>query len=143
MGKSISKLLSIKMQLKNVFIFFSYIDVPVNDDTKIRLDQAAVDLRKVEKTVHVEEIVPNVIEPSFGIGRILHVVLESSFRQRTEGDKNSYFAFPPSIAPQKCAVLPLSAKPEFEPFVERICKFIFKFVSNSVISMKLKKKSFL
>lgn len=34
----------------------------------------------------VEEIVPNVIEPSFGLGRILYAVFEHSFRVR-EGDE--------------------------------------------------------
>lgn len=36
--------------------------------------------------VHVEEITPSVIEPSFGIGRVMYAVLEHSFRQR-EGDE--------------------------------------------------------
>jgi len=34
----------------------------------------------------VEEIVPNVIEPSFGIGRIMHSIFEHSFRIR-QGDE--------------------------------------------------------
>lgn len=36
--------------------------------------------------VPVEEIIPNVIEPSFGIGRIMYTVFEHTFRIR-EGDE--------------------------------------------------------
>jgi hypothetical protein len=36
--------------------------------------------------VWVEEIIPSVIEPSFGIGRIMYTVLEHAFRIR-EGDE--------------------------------------------------------
>ena len=34
----------------------------------------------------VEEVVPNVIEPSFGIGRIMYSILEHTFHIR-EGDE--------------------------------------------------------
>lgn len=34
----------------------------------------------------VEEIVPNVIEPSFGIGRIMYTIFEHTFRIR-DGDE--------------------------------------------------------
>lgn len=36
--------------------------------------------------VHVEEITPSVIEPSYGIGRVMYSVLEHAFRVR-EGDE--------------------------------------------------------
>lgn len=34
----------------------------------------------------VEEVVPNVIEPSFGIGRIMYTIFEHTFHVR-EGDE--------------------------------------------------------
>lgn len=45
-----------------------------------------VSVKRGSKTVHVEEIIPSVIEPSFGIGRIMYAVFEHSFRER-EGDE--------------------------------------------------------
>lgn len=45
--------------------------------------------------VPVEEIVPNVIEPSFGIGRIMYTVFEHTFRIR-EGDEQRTVSFPGS-----------------------------------------------
>lgn len=37
-------------------------------------------------TPTVEEVVPNVIEPSFGIGRIMYTIFEHTFHVR-EGDE--------------------------------------------------------
>jgi len=37
-------------------------------------------VKRYQKTLHVEEIIPNVIEPSFGIGRIMYAIFEHNFR---------------------------------------------------------------
>ena len=50
---------------------------------------------------------PGVIEPSFGIGRILYCVFEHCFYVREGDEKRNVFAFPPSVAPIKCTVFPL------------------------------------
>lgn len=89
----------------------------------IKLEKSSIEVKNVSKLVHVEELTPNVIEPSFGIGRILYAVLEHSFRKR-DGDSNSYFALPTSIAAHKCSILPLSNREDFQPFIKRICKFL-------------------
>lgn len=36
--------------------------------------------KKELKKVHVEEVIPSVIEPSFGVGRVFYSLLEHSFR---------------------------------------------------------------
>lgn len=94
----------------------------LDDGQSVRVNKSSFDIKTASKLVHVEEITPNVIEPSFGIGRILHTVLEHNFRKRI-GDSNSYFAIPAIIAAHKCSILPLSNKPEFQPFIKRICEF--------------------
>ncbi|XP_050088159.1 glycine--tRNA ligase [Anopheles aquasalis] len=87
-------------------------------DVKLSGDLIAV--KKTTKTVHVEEITPSVIEPSFGIGRIMYSLLEHSFRMRDGDEQRSYFSLPPVVAPLKCSVLPLSNNAEFAPFVKKI-----------------------
>lgn len=70
---------------------------------------------------------PSVIEPSFGIGRILYALLEHSFyiREAEEGGedasamKRGVMAFRPLVAPIKCAVLPLSSQASFLPMCNR------------------------
>lgn len=60
-----------------------------------------------EKIVNVmeEKYVPSVIEPSFGLGRILTTILEHSFKARDE--KRTYLCLKPRIAPVKVSILPL------------------------------------
>ncbi|KAG7249447.1 hypothetical protein CRUP_016878, partial [Coryphaenoides rupestris] len=81
----------------------------------------------------LEEIVPNVIEPSFGIGRIMYCIFEHSFHAREEDEQRTYFSFPALVAPYKCSVLPLSQNPEFVPFVKELSEAMTKFgVSHKV-----------
>ncbi|OQR93363.1 glycyl-tRNA synthetase [Achlya hypogyna] len=71
--------------------------------------------KKVTKNVSEEKFVPSVIEPSFGVGRILTAVFEHTFYAREGDEKRGVMAFPPAIAPIKVAVLPLSTAKEFTP----------------------------
>lgn len=87
---------------------------------EFKLAANLVSVKKTQKTVHVEEIIPSVIEPSFGIGRILYCILEHSFKMREGDEQRTYFSLPPSVAPMKCAVLPLSGNAEFQPFVKEL-----------------------
>ncbi|KAK7866632.1 hypothetical protein R5R35_011539 [Gryllus longicercus] len=73
-----------------------------------------------QKTVHVEEIIPSVIEPSFGIGRIMYALFEHNFKMREGDEQRTFFSLPPVVAPLKCSVLPLSGNPEFQPFVKKL-----------------------
>lgn len=61
-----------------------------------------------------EKIIPHVIEPSFGIDRLILVVLLSAYcEDEKEGEARVYLKFKPSIAPVICAVSPLlKNKPE-------------------------------
>ncbi|XP_045596078.2 glycine--tRNA ligase isoform X2 [Procambarus clarkii] len=76
--------------------------------------------KREQKKVHVEEVIPSVIEPSFGVGRVFYSLLEHSFRVREEDDKRTFFALPAVVAPIKVSVLPLSSKPEFVPFTTQL-----------------------
>ena len=44
----------------------------------ITKDMVAV--KRCQKTVHVEELIPSVIEPSFGVGRVMYAVFEHCFK---------------------------------------------------------------
>lgn len=61
-----------------------------------------------------EKFLPHVIEPSFGVGRTVLAVLASAYREDDlGGEKRSYLAFDPKIAPVKAMVSPLlKNKPE-------------------------------
>jgi glycyl-tRNA synthetase len=53
---------------------------------EFQLTPEMVSIKRHQKTVHVEEIIPSVVEPSFGIGRIMYALFEHNFRVR-EGDE--------------------------------------------------------
>ena len=87
-------------------------EVSVNGATHtIRSDMVTID--KVTKTVSGQNYTPSVIEPSFGIGRILYCVFEHTFYTRPgETLQRTVFRFSPIVAPMKTTVFPLLQKKE-------------------------------
>ncbi|XP_033639760.1 glycine--tRNA ligase-like [Asterias rubens] len=96
-----------------------------------------VTVKRYQKTVHVEEIRPSVIEPSFGVGRILYTILEHNFKVREGDEQRTYFTLPAIIAPYKCSVLPLSSNKDFDPLVQSLSKAL----SDANISHKVDSSS--
>ncbi|KIH43827.1 hypothetical protein ANCDUO_26161, partial [Ancylostoma duodenale] len=90
------------------------------DADEFALTSAMVTVKRATKTVHVEEITPSVIEPSFGIGRVMYAVLEHSFRQREGDEQRTFLALRPLVAPIKCSVLPISANERLNPIIEAV-----------------------
>ncbi|EPY80618.1 glycyl-tRNA synthetase-like protein [Camelus ferus] len=85
-----------------------------------QLTKDMVNVKRFQKTLHVEEVVPSVIEPSFGLGRIMYTVFEHTFHIREGDEQRTFFSFPAVVAPFKCSVLPLSQNQEFMPFVKEL-----------------------
>lgn len=76
---------------------------------------------KTEKRTVVEtKYTPSVIEPSYGIGRILYAVLEHAFSQREGDEQRCVMAFRPSVAPIKVGIFRLINHPPFDPLVNKI-----------------------
>ena len=65
-----------------------------------------------------EKYIPSVIEPSFGLGRVLTAILEHSFKARDE--KRTYLCLKPRIAPVKVSILPLQGDERFNPIISDI-----------------------
>lgn len=66
------------------------------------------------------DVTPSVIEPSFGIGRILYAILEHNFSVRDGDERRVWLSLPAAVAPISCSVLPLSSNEQFQPFVTQI-----------------------
>merc|ERR1719189_3327949 len=122
-AKSVSDLLA-NLSLEDITTFESELEsqgeFQLNDAVKISKDM--VQVKRQTKQVHVEKITPSVIEPSFGIGRIMYALFEHNFTVREEKNKEErrFLSLPPFIAPLKASVLPLSGNPEFTPLVNKI-----------------------
>ena len=118
------------------------VDLPVSaiEAGKVELDKDIVTFEKQKRLVTTREYIPNVIEPSFGIGRILYSLMEHSYWTReadaarsvsqnppathvlTLPDENSLqvLSFKPSVAPIKVLVVPLQRDPRFAPLVQQL-----------------------
>ncbi|XP_031827407.1 glycine--tRNA ligase [Nomia melanderi] len=101
-------------------------DLKLSNNTEVKITKDMIQVKRYQKTVHVEEIIPSVIEPSFGIGRIMYAVFEHNFKARDGDEKRTYFSLPPVVAPLKCSVLPLSNNDEFTPFVKQLSQNLTK-----------------
>ena len=115
-------------------------EISLPNGTKVYITENMVEIEKYRKTIYVEEVIPYVIEPSFGIGRIMYAILEHNFRIREGDEKRTYFSLPPIVAPLKCSVLPLSSNNEFVPFVKQLCMYsnfskLINFRKNTYLSI--------
>jgi len=95
-------------------------------DSTVSLSKDMIAVKRYQKTVHVEEIIPSVIEPSFGVGRIMYALFEHNFRVREGDEARTYFSLPPVIAPLKCSLLPLSNNPDFAPIVSQLSQSLIQ-----------------
>lgn len=87
---------------------------------EIELDKTFVSIEQKTRTEHVREYTPNVIEPSFGIGRIIYSAYEHAFWRRPELSDRGVLSFPPAVAPTKVLLVPLSLNEELQPIVKEV-----------------------
>merc|ERR1711970_263153 len=90
------------------------------DGKKVTLSKDMISVKKYQKPFHVEEIIPSVIEPSFGVGRVMYAIFEHNFKVREGDEQRTFFSLPPVISPLKCSLLPLSNNTDFTPLVQKI-----------------------
>ncbi|XP_061992905.1 glycine--tRNA ligase, mitochondrial 1 [Rosa rugosa] len=105
-------------------------------EKKVSINSSMVTISKEKKKEHQRVFTPSVIEPSFGIGRIIYCLYEHSYYMRPSKDGNeqfNVFRFPPLVAPIKCTVFPLVQKQEYE----EVSKVISKSLTASGISHKI------
>jgi glycyl-tRNA synthetase len=97
------------------------------DGEQVDIPPDMYEVQHVTETIHGENIVPHVIEPSFGIDRIIYAVLEHAFREEdvkakedVQGEDNTQgedegrivLGLKSEVAPVQAAVLPLLTREE-------------------------------
>lgn len=114
----------------------------VIENDQVSQDDATVDMSLVPK-ITPAKYVPHVIESSCGLNRAMLAFLCDSFHQ-IPADGNSQpprnvLKLHPQLAPIKCAIMPLTGKPEFLPLAQKIAQSIRKHGLYTVIeTQKLK-----
>jgi glycyl-tRNA synthetase len=86
----------------------------------VTLTPAHVKVEKQTKKLTGRNIVPSVIEPSFGLGRIIYCVFEHCFYTRPNDATRSVFKFAPAVAPVKVTIFPLLNRPEMDAAARRV-----------------------
>jgi len=124
-----------KTAAKDLFAYLE--EIKENQDELANLERGFVDgcqriagidvttemikFNRVRKNVVGKRIRPSVIEPSFGLGRILYSLLEQSYYTRPGDDSSrAVLSLAPFIAPVQCAIFPLLSDERFEIVVEKI-----------------------
>jgi glycyl-tRNA synthetase len=87
---------------------------------KLTSELVKVELKTIRE--NVREFTPNVIEPSFGIGRIFYSLLEHSFWSRAEDQDRAVLSLPALVAPYKTSVIPISSNEKLAPLVKQISR---------------------
>lgn len=82
-------------------------------DLKNHSEASGVELAYLDEATK-ERYIPHVIEPTFGVGRLVLAVIADAYREdEVNGEVRTYLAFSPKVAPIKAAVFPLlKNKPE-------------------------------
>ncbi|MGB7992327.1 glycine--tRNA ligase [Methanoregula sp.] len=95
-------------------------DVTVDGET-IHIPADLFEVRDEIVDVRGEEIVPHVIEPSYGIDRMCYAVLEQAYDEDTaDGEKRVVLRLTPKVAPVQVAVFPLMARDSLDTISQEI-----------------------
>ncbi|KAL8771570.1 MAG: hypothetical protein Q9209_003013 [Squamulea sp. 1 TL-2023] len=110
------------------------VEVPEVKDGRVEIDKDLIKIEKRTRIEHTREYTPNVIEPAFGIGRILYSLMEHVYWSRPGSEERGVLSFPPPIAPTKVLLVPLSGgHPDLKPLVKRLSQKLRRLgISNRV-----------
>lgn len=89
-------------------------------EVELTPDLVTVELKTIKE--NVRSYTPNVIEPSFGIGRIFYSLLEHSYWAREEDSDRGVLSLPSLIAPIKALIVPISSQKELAPLVKDVSR---------------------
>ncbi|OAA78096.1 glycyl-tRNA synthetase [Akanthomyces lecanii RCEF 1005] len=88
--------------------------------TTTELTAEICSIKKITRVENMREYTPNVIEPSFGIGRILYSILEHVYWYRPQDTAREVLSLPILTAPIKVLLVPLSNNPSFKPVIKSL-----------------------
>ncbi len=97
-------------------------DVEV-DGEKIHIPADLFEVRDEVTDIRGEDIVPHVIEPSYGIDRMCYAVLEQAYDEDiADGESRTVMRLSPNVAPVQVAVFPLMTRDGLDTLAEEITR---------------------
>ena len=91
-----------------------------NETFEVTKEHVQIEYKTIKESVR--NFIPNVIEPSFGLGRIFYALLEHSFWAREEDKERGVLSLPPLVAPFKVLIVPISSNEQLSPMARDISK---------------------
>ena len=87
-------------------------ELEIDDGTTVAIEEGMYEEKHIETTEHGEWFLPHVVEPAFGIDRILWHVLDHAYDESGKSDEEAYtvLRLRPKVAPIDVAILPLMEK---------------------------------
>ncbi len=122
-------------QLKTLYNLETICVIIVDANTKEQevciLTKDMVNIVEEDIKITTREFHPHVIEPSFGVDRLIYAIIEQNFWARPEDQKRWVMSLPHKLAPYHVAVYQLFNRPELLACVDNI-KSILKSADYSV-----------
>jgi glycyl-tRNA synthetase len=95
-------------------------DIEINGET-IHIPPGLFEVRDEIIEVRGEDIVPHVIEPSYGIDRMCYAILEQAYDEDTaDGETRTVMRLSPRVAPVQVAVFPLMTRDGLDTIANEI-----------------------
>jgi glycyl-tRNA synthetase len=104
------------------------------DGNELTLEPDSYQVDTIQETAAGERIVPNVIEPSYGMDRILYSLLEHVYFEKKDekGEDYRILRFNPQIAPIKVGVFPLMGKDGLD---DKACEIELRLKEQKIMTM--------
>jgi len=99
----------------------------VVDGEKIHIPADLFEVRDEVIDVRGEDVVPHVVEPSYGIDRMCYAVLEQAYDEDTaDGEVRTVMRLSPKVAPVQVAVFPLMTRDGLDTIADDITRSLHK-----------------
>ncbi len=100
-------------------------ELTLADGSTVTIEEDMVENKRVQNTEHGEWFLPHVVEPAFGIDRILWHILDHAYDETEKGgEKYTVLHLANSIAPIDVAILPLMEKEGLDSLAESVHRLI-------------------
>ena len=101
--------------------------ITLDDGTEISIDEGMAERRTEDRIVTGEWFTPHVVEPAFGIDRIIWHILDHAYEENVkEGEHYAVLRLPQKTAPFDAVVLPLFDKDGMDDMAETIAATLSK-----------------
>ena len=97
------------------------------DGEKIHIPASLFEVRNEVTDIRGEDIIPHVIEPSYGIDRMCYAILEQAYDEDiADGETRTVMRLSPNVAPVQVAVFPLMTRDDLDTIAEEITRTFHK-----------------